>query len=113
MRGCGFIETKGPKLKHSLIDDEAKKFTTVGMNRDLKILVLQVDGDHPIWPSEWSEEPTDWTLLGNEFGERTRSDGTSLTWAATSPKPARRRRGGCRTLEREEPARLLPYVEDP
>ena len=77
-------------MKHCSINHKAKKFTTVGMNRDLKIRVLQANGDHSIRPLEWSKEPTDWTLFGNEYGEQARSDGISLARAAMNPKPAKR-----------------------
>ena len=55
LRGRGEAETEGFELRDHPIDDKTKKLPAVGMDRDLKVCVLQVDGDHPVTPTNCTE----------------------------------------------------------
>ena len=58
-RGRGETEAKNLELIDSAVDDKPQELPAGWMNRNLKVGILEIDGDHPVekllmdWRTDW------------------------------------------------------------
>ena len=71
LRGRGKTEAKSPELIHPAKSHKPQILARVGMNRDLQVSLLQVDGNHPIPRTNREKDGLDGLHLKMRGSEKT------------------------------------------
>ena len=48
LRGSGEAKTESYELVDSAVDNESQKLPAVQVNRNMKVSIFEIDGDHPV-----------------------------------------------------------------